>query len=64
MADGMDYLYLRDHVEEIAAVEPSIPSQALRQVFAAELGSPNAFNWRVHPNLDVVRATITRAARL
>jgi len=64
MVDGMDYLYLRDDTEEIAAVGPDVPSQALRQVFAAELGSPSTFNWREHPNLEVVRATIARAAHL
>ena len=64
VADGMDYLYLRDDAEELAAVESEIQSQALRQVLAEELGSPTTFNWREHPNLDVVRATIARAARL
>jgi ATP adenylyltransferase len=64
VTDGMDYLYLRSHAAEVAAVEPGIPSQALRQVLAAELRSPRTFNWREHPNLDVVRATIARAARL
>jgi diadenosine tetraphosphate (Ap4A) HIT family hydrolase len=64
VSNGLDYLYMKRDEEEVAAVGPAIPSQALRQVLAAELGSPESFNWREHPNLDVVRATIARAARL
>lgn len=61
--DCADYLYLRTATQQLAFVSPNIPSQALRQVIAAELGDATAFNWREHSNLDVVRTTIARAPR-
>jgi diadenosine tetraphosphate (Ap4A) HIT family hydrolase len=46
--------------ESLAATAPlgGYESQLLRRLFATELRIPDAWNWRVHPQLENVRATI------
>jgi ATP adenylyltransferase len=59
-----DYLFLETPSRERwLSTGHAIPSQAFRRVIAAELGCPGDFNWRSHPQLDVVKRTIERALK-
>jgi ATP adenylyltransferase len=42
----------------LVGVAPVLPSQLVRRAIAAELGDPERFDWKSHPRLDVVRATV------
>lgn len=61
---GEDYLY----VEQAAgdgqiATHSDFGSQLLRRAIAARLGVPNQFNWREHPQLANISATIDTVQR-
>jgi ATP adenylyltransferase len=56
---GFDYLYVEQPLGQgRIAVHQEFGSQIFRKAIAAQLGILDQFNWREHPQLDVVRRTI------
>lgn len=42
----------------LVGVAERLPSQLIRRAIAADLDEPERFDWRTHPRLDMVRATV------
>jgi ATP adenylyltransferase len=60
---GSDYLYVEQPVGvEFVAFHQQFGSQTFRKAIASICGIPNEYNWRDHPNLNKVLATIDRLA--
>jgi diadenosine tetraphosphate (Ap4A) HIT family hydrolase len=54
-----NYLFIRDVDSKQYLLKPTIyPSQYVRQVLAANIGIPHLWDWREHPQQDVVISTI------
>jgi diadenosine tetraphosphate (Ap4A) HIT family hydrolase len=56
---GLDYLYVEQPIGGARiATHGNFGSQVLRQAIAAQLGIPEQFNWRLHPQTHIVNSTI------
>jgi ATP adenylyltransferase len=56
---GDDYLYLEQPLGKGQIVRhQGLGSQLFRRAIAARLGAPSEFNWRTHPQIENVDATI------
>lgn len=56
-----DYLYVEQPLGKgLIALNDNFGSQVFRKTIAARLGVPNEFNWREHPHVDVIAATVRR----
>jgi ATP adenylyltransferase len=61
--NGNDYLYLEQpHDSGQIASGSSFGSQIFRRAIAAQIGVPEQFNWRQHPNFENIARTIQSAA--
>ena len=62
---GIDYLYVeqRRSMGQIA-VGRQFGSQVLRKAIADALGKPDQFNWRTHPQRQMITATVEKLGRL
>jgi ATP adenylyltransferase len=58
------YLLLRDPTGETWLARGDIPSQFFRRIIAAEIGRPEAFDWRCDDGLPLVEETRRRLALL
>ncbi len=58
--EGHAYLYLEQPLGSFPWVGTSrvIPSQLFRRVIARYLGEPEKYDWKSHPNLDNINATL------
>jgi ATP adenylyltransferase len=60
---GAPYLLLSSVADgTLVGVAQALPSQLVRRAIAAELGEPDEFDWKRHPRVDVVRATVESLA--
>jgi ATP adenylyltransferase len=57
---GEDYLYLEQPLGLGRIATGDMGSQLFRRVIASQTGNPEEYNWREHPQLDSVMATISR----
>lgn len=56
---GLPYLYVRtDDGHHFVAADAAIPSQFFRRVITGSGANGGAFDWRVNPRADLVRATL------
>lgn len=61
--EGLDYLYVEQPLGRgRIAVHADFGSQVLRRAIAKHLGTPEKFDWRSHPQTQVVARTIERWA--
>lgn len=59
LTQGLPYLFVEDQNRSgWLFVHPRIPSQAMRRVIAMSAGKADYFNWRDHPFVENVRATV------
>lgn len=58
---GLEYLFYRAPTGEawVATTLTGFPSQALRQIFAVELGAASKWDWRRYPAIENITATIS-----
>jgi diadenosine tetraphosphate (Ap4A) HIT family hydrolase len=60
--EGQDYLYLEQPIGVgFMATHRAFGSQLFRKAIASEIGTPDEFNWREHPQIPKVMATIREA---
>ena len=57
---GEDYLYVEQPLGSGLIASGDMGSQLFRRVIASQIGNPEEYNWREHPHLNNVRATISR----
>jgi len=57
---GEDYLYIEQPISFGRIATGDIGSQLFRRVIASGIGSPDGYNWREHPHVERVMATISR----
>jgi hypothetical protein len=57
---GEDYLYVEQPVSSGQIVTGELGSQVFRRVIASRIGHPKEYNWREHPHVERVMATINR----
>lgn len=61
---GVDYLYVEQPIGAgFICCHSSFPSQLMRRVIANFLGAPERYDWRRHPMLENVLATISELQR-
>lgn len=56
---GKDYLYVEQPIGSGRIATGDMGSQLFRRVIASQIGDPDEYNWREHPHIDNVMATIT-----
>jgi hypothetical protein len=57
---GEDYLYVEQPLGCGRIATGDMGSQVFRRAIASEIGSADTYNWREHPQLDNVMATVAR----
>ena len=57
---GEDYLYVEQPLGYGRVATGEIGSQVFRRVIASEIGDSDNYNWREHPHIDKVMATVAR----
>lgn len=57
---GDDYLYVEQPLGSGRVATGDIGSQLFRRAIASQIGNPEEYNWREHPQLHNVMATIRR----
>jgi ATP adenylyltransferase len=58
-APRKDYLYFEESDGDSFAACGSVPSQYFRRIVAAELGTPELFDWKEHSGIANVKATVS-----